>query len=218
MNNEFNPDDFEPIPEELLATQEEQLMVYADDEEVLDTTSRFLNIEGAEFGAQVYNALKEGEIDPIRTLLMLKKMQHVYDYFLGSDKTRTNKEAKQFLRDEISNTIGKETYRAYGATINIQAVGGATSIDYSECGDLLLNRFYEINNKLKELIKERHEFIKTNLPSESNTTLGIRTLKQTMTKFPSLEFVDIKPQEYNIIPPVKYGKDGIVVRFVKKKK
>ncbi len=220
-NQEWNPEDDAPIPAELLSTYEanteEQGLVYAEEEIVVDTVSNFLNIEGSEFGNQIFNALKEGNADPIKTLLMIKKMSHLHDYFLGNDPGRTDKVAKAWFKDKIINTVGKESYKAYGATISIEAVGGATTIDYKECGDIYLNRLYELDKQLKELIKEREVFIKTNLPPETNT-IGLRTLKNTVAVFPSISFADIEPQTVNIVPPIKYSREGIVVRFAKRKK
>lgn len=216
-NNDFNPDDFEPIPEELLANHEEQLIEYAEEEKVVSVTTDFLNIDGAEFGAQVFNALKEGHLDPMKTLLMIKKMSHLHDYFLGSDKARTNKEAKEFLRQEVTNIIGKETYRAYGAQVSIQGIGGSTTMDYSECGDLYLNRLYELTAQLKEMVKERENYIKTQLPAESRT-LGVRSIKEEYYSLPVIRDEDLNEKTTaNVIPPVKYSREGIVVRFVKKR-
>lgn len=215
--NDWNPDDFEALPAELFADENEQLMTHAEEEEVVDTISNFLNIEGAEFGEQVYNSLVEGNSDPIKVLLMIKKMQHLHDFFLGSDASRTNKTAKQYLKDKIVETVGKETYKAYGASISIETIGGSTTMDYKECGDLYLNRLYELQNQIKDMVKEREAFIKKELPPNSST-LGIRGHKATMSRFPSIEFSNIEPQVYNIVPPIKYSREGIVVRFPRKKK
>lgn len=225
-NNDFNPEDFAPIPADLLpdneldylreATEEEQLIQYAEEEEVVDTTSKFLNIDGAEFGQQIFNALKEGHLDPIRTLLMLKKMSNVHEYFLGSTAGKFNKEAKEYIRDKVAEIIGKETFQAYGASIAIQAVGGANTMNYTECGDIYLNRLYELEKEIKTLITERQNFIKTNLPAESKT-LGIRTLQDKPNFLPKLTFVT-NDKSCNIVPPIKISRDGIVVRFAKKKK
>lgn len=227
--DDFNPDNFAPIPDNLLsqdeeldylidASPEEMAMVYAEEKEVVDTTTKFLNIEGAEYGEQIFNALKEGHLDPIRTLLMLKKMSHVHDYFLGSTAGKFNKKAKDYIREQVTNIVGKETYQAYGASIAIQALGGAGSTDFKECGDLRLNRLYELQNQLKEMVKEREEYIKTNLPAESRT-LGVRTLKEEYVTLPVIREDEMwEPTVANIIPPIKYSREGIVVRFAKKKK
>lgn len=221
-NQEWNPEDDAPIPAELLSTYEaspeEALMTFSEEEEVVDTISNFLNIDGAEFGAQVFNSLKEGNSDPIKTLLMIKKMKHLHDFFLGSDKGTFNAEAKTWLKDQISNTVGKETYKAYGASISIETVGGATTMDYTGCGDIYLNKLYEIEKQLKELIKDRQNYIKQVLPVESKTQLGVRTHKETIDQFPSIEFSNIEPQVVNLIPPVKFSREGIVVRFARKNK
>jgi hypothetical protein len=216
--NPFDPSEYDALPEHLIATPEEELMMYKNTEEVVNVATDFLNIDGAEFGDQLYEALREGHLDPIRTLLILKKMSHVNDYFLGSDASRTNKKAKEYLRDKISGIIGKETYRAYGASINIQAIGGATTMDYSECGDLYLNRLYELQKELTVLVKEQEAKIKLNLPPESKT-LGIRTEKVTIDALPVIRFEALnEPTTYNVIPPIKYSREGIVVRFAKKQK
>lgn len=226
---DFNPDNFAPIPDNLIpqdeeldylidASPEEMQMVYAEEEEVVDTTTKFLNIEGAEYGQQIFNALKEGHLDPIRTLLMLKKMSHVHDFFLGSAAGKFNKKAKDYIREQVANTIGKETYQAYGASIAIQAIGGAGSTDYKDCGDLYLNRLYELQNQIKEMIKERELYIKTELPAESRT-LGVRSLKETYHTLPVIRVEELwEPVVVNVLPPVKYSKEGIVVRFARKKK
>jgi len=217
-SNDWNPDDFEPIPEELLANQEEQTALYAETEEVVETSNKFLNIEGAEFGQQIFTALKEGHLEPIKTLLMIKKMNHLHEYFLGNDKARTNTEAKAYLKDKIANEIGKETYRAFGAQISIEAVGGATTMDYSECGDVVLNRMYELRKQLAEMIKERETSIKEVLPAEVKT-LGVRTHRVEATALPVIVFKDTEePIIMNLVPPIKYSREGIVVRFVKKRK
>lgn len=227
--DEFNPDNFAPIPANLIpqdeeldylidASPEEMQMVYAEEEEVVDTTSKFLNIEGAEYGQQIFNALKEGHLDPIRTLLMLKKMAHVHDFFLSSTAGRVNTKAKEFIREQVTNIIGKETYQAYGASISIQAIGGAGSTDYKECGDLYLNRLYELQLQLKEMVTARELYIKTNLPAESRT-LGVRSLKQEYRTLPVIREEEMwEPKIVNVIPPIKYGREGIVVRFARKKK
>lgn len=221
-NQEWNPEDDAPIPAELMSTYEadenEQLMTFSEEEEVVDTISNFLNIDGAEFGAQVFNSLKEGNSDPIKTLLMIKKMKHLHDFFLSSDKGSFNPEAKAWLKDQIGNTIGKEVYKAYGASISIETVGGATTMDYTGCGDIYLNKLYEMQKQLKELIKERETFIKTELPAESNKELGVRSIKAVVKVFPSIAFTDIEPQTCNIVPPVKFTREGIVVRFARKSK
>lgn len=217
-NDSWNPDDFAPVPEELLANQEEQTALYAETEEVVETSSKFLNIEGAEFGQQIYTALQEGHLDPIKTLLMIKKMQHLHDYFLGSDKGRTNPEAKAYFRDKIINEIGKETYRAYGAQISIEAVGGATSMNYIECQDPYLTRLYELKTQLMEMINERQTFIKTTLPPDTNQ-IGLRSHKETIESLPVIRQESLQEELIaNIVPPIKYGREGIVVRWIKKKK
>jgi hypothetical protein len=227
--DEFNPDNFAPIPANLLsqdeeldylidASPEEMQMVYAQEEEVVDTTTKFLNIEGAEYGQQIFNALKEGHLDPIRTLLMLKKMAHVHDFFLSSTAGRMNKKAKDYIREQVTNIVGKETYQAYGASIAIQSIGGAGSTDYKECGDLLLNRLYELQNQIKEMVKERELYIKTELPAESRT-LGVRSIKETYMSLPVIREEELwEPVSVNVNPPIKYSKEGIVVRFARKKK
>lgn len=221
-NQEWNPEDDAPIPAELMSTYEadenEQLMTFSEEEEVIDTISHFLNVDGAEFGKQVFNSLKEGNTDPIKTLLMIKKMSHLHDFFLGSDPGKTNKEAKEWLKTQISNTVGKEVYKAYGASISIETVGGATTMDYTGCGDIYLNKLYEMQKQLKDLIKERETFIKQVLPAEDNKTLGIRTYKDTIDRFPSIDWSDIEPQTFNIVPPIKFSREGIVVRFARKSK
>lgn len=221
-NDSWNPEDFEPIPAELMTTYEadenEQVQTYSEEQAVIGTISEFLNIEGSEFGNQVYQSLKDGNSDPIKTLLMIKKMQHLHEYFLGSDKGKTNPEAKAWFRDQIIATIGKEGYKAYGATITIESVGGATSMDYKDCGDIVLNKLYEMNKEIDVLIKERQNYIKTNIPAESNTELGVRVLKETITKFPSINWATIEPQVINISPPIKMSREGIVVRFARRKK
>jgi len=221
-NQEWNPDNEEAIPAELLSTYEanaeEQGLVYMEEETVVGTVSNFLNIEGSEFGNQIFNALKEGNADPIKTLLMIKKMQHLHEYFLGSDVARTNKEAKAWFRDKIINTLGGEKYQAYGATISIEAIGGATTMDYKECGDLYLNRLYELTAQLKEMVKEREKYIKTELPAEVKT-LGIRSLKEEYWSLPILGEEQLEDKlKANVIPPIKYSREGIVVRFARKKK
>ena len=227
--DEFNTDNFAPIPANLIkddedldylidASPEEMKMVYAQEEEVVDTTSKFLNIEGAEYGQQIFNALKEGHLDPIRTLLMLKKMAHVHDFFLSSTAGRVNTKAKEYIREQVTNMIGKETYQAYGASISIQAIGGAGSTNYKECGDLRLNRLYELETQLKEMIKERELYIKTILPAESKT-LGVRSSKEIYETLPVIREEDMwEPLVANIHPPIKISKEGIVVRFARKKK
>ena len=221
-NQEWNPEDDAPIPAELMSTYEadenESILTYSEEETVIDTVSNFLNIEGSEFGNQVFNSLKEGNTDPIKTLLMIKKMNHLHDYFLGSDAARTNKEAKQWLKDQIGATVGKESYKAYGATITIETIGGATTMDYKDCGDLYLNRLYELEKELKVLIKDQETKIKTVLPAESKT-LGVRSEKVTIGALPVLRFEPLEePKTYNVIPPVKFSREGIVVRFAKRKK
>jgi len=221
-NQEWNPDNEEAIPAELLSTYEanaeEQGLVYAEEETVVGTVSNFLNIEGSEFGNQIFNALKEGNADPVKTLLMIKKMSHLHDYFLGSDAARTNKEAKEWFRDKIINTLGGEKYQAYGATISIEAIGGATTMDYTECGDIYLNKLYEIEKEIKALIKARQNFIKQVLPAEVKT-LGVRSYKDTIDFLPILSTENFDtPKVVNIIPPIKYSREGIVVRFARKKK
>lgn len=216
--DEFNPEDFPAIPEELIANEEEQLMTYAGEEEVLDVTSQFLNIEGAEIGHQVFSALRNGETDPFKVLIMIKKMQHLHDFFMGtSADARTNKVAKEWLKDKITNEIGRTEYRAFGASVKIEGIGGATTMDYKGCGDLILDRLYDLQKQMNQLVKDREKFIKDNLPAESNT-IGLRSLKCEMSSFPSIEWAEIEPQFYNINPPVKYSREGIVVRFPKKKK
>lgn len=214
----FNPDDMDAIPEYLIANDEQQLMVYKGTEEVVDIATDFLNIDGAEFGDQLFEALQEGHLDPIRLLLIIKKMNHVHEYFLGSDKARTRPKAKAYLKDKISNIIGKEKYEAYGASVNIETVGGATTMDYKDCGDIYLNRLYELQNEIKVLIKEQETKIKTVLPAESNT-IGLRSEKVTIDALPVLRFEPLEePRTYNVSPPVKYSREGIVVRFARKRK
>ena len=217
-NNNWNPDDFAPIPDELIADENEQLMEYAGEEEVVDTISNFLNIEGAEFGEQIFNALKEGEVDPIKVLLMIKKMNHIHQYFLGSTQEKVNPKAKEYLKDKISSIIGKETYKAYGASVSIEAIGGATTMDYKECGDVYLNRLYELEKELKVLIKEQETKIKIALPPETRI-LGLRSEKVTIDALPVIRFESLdEPMIYNVVPPIKYSREGIVVRFAKKRK
>lgn len=216
-NNSWNPDDFAPIPDELIAKEDEQLMEYAGEEEVIDTISNFLNIEGAEFGAQIFNSLKEGEVDPIKVLLMIKKMNHIHQYFLGSTQEKVNPKAKEYLKEKISNLIGKETYRAYGASVSIEAIGGTTTMDYKECGDIELNRLYELEKQIKEMIKAKQDYIKTNLPPTTNQ-IGLRTHKITIDALPVIRYEPIDDVICNLVPPIKYNREGIVVRFAKKKK
>lgn len=217
-NNNWNPDDFAPIPDELIADENEQLMEYAGEEEVVDTISNFLNIEGAEFGEQIFNALKEGEVDPIKVLLMIKKMNHIHQYFLGSTQEKVNPKAKEYLKDKISSIIGKETYKAYGASVSIEAIGGATTMDYKECGDVELNRLYELEKQLKEMIKAKEVYIKTNLPATTNQ-IGLRTHKITVESLPVIRYENLEePTVCNLVPPIKYSREGIVVRFAKKRK
>jgi hypothetical protein len=218
MTHEFNPDDFAPIPDELLANQEEENVEYSPTEKVVEVSREFLNIEGAEFGAQIFHSLQEGHLDPVTALLMIKKMHHLHDYFLGSDKTRTNPKAKQFLKDEIAKIIGKETYRAYGATISIENTGaGADTYDFKDCGDIYLNKLEEINKKITELIKERKTLIKSLLPVESRQ-LGIRSEKVEVNSLPVFSIETIETQVCNLIPPTKKGRESLIVRFAKKAK
>lgn len=221
-NQEWNPEDDAPIPAELMSTYEadatEELQVYSEEETVVGTVSNFLNIEGSEFGNQIFQALQDGNADPIKTLLMIKKMQHLHEYFLGSDKAKTNPKAKAWFRDQIIATVGKETYKAYGASISIEAVGGATSMNYKECGDLTLNRLYELDKELAALIKDRQDYIKTHIPAESNTELGVRSIKETYIQLPCIRYEAIEPTVVNINPPIKFSREGIVVRFAKRKK
>jgi len=222
MSNQIedNNDDWanEAFPAELIANEEEQLMQYANEEEVIDTISNFLNIEGAEFGEQIFNALKEGEVEPIKVLLMIKKMSHIHDFFLGSDKGKFNPKAKEYLKDQIINLVGKETYRAYGAAVSIETIGGATTMDYKECGDIYLNRLYELTAQLKEMVKERESFIKTVLPAEVKT-LGVRSHSLNVDRLPVIKFENLDTRKHiNIVPPIKYSREGIMVRFPRKKK
>lgn len=217
-NDVFNPDDFDAIPEHLIANEQQELMQYSDTEKVTGVATDFLNIDGAEFGYQLWEALEQGHIDPIRLLLIIKKMNHVHEFFLGSDKGRTHAKAKAYLKDKISNTIGKQKYEAYGASISIETVGGATTMDYKECGDIYLNRLYELQNEIKVMVKEQETKIKTVLPAESNT-IGLRSEKVTIDALPVLRFEPLEePRTYNVSPPVKYSREGIVVRFARKKK
>lgn len=218
MTNDFNPDDFEPIPEELIANQQEEEVDYSETNKVVEVSRDFLNIEGAEFGAQIFNALQEGHLDPITTLLMIKKMHHLHDYFLGSDKARTNPKAKEYLKDAISKIIGKETYRAYGAQIAIENTGaGANTYNFKDCKDAYLNRLEELSAEINLLIKSRKDMIKQVLPVESNT-LGIRSHRIEVTELPVLELKTIEPIVCNLIPPTKIGRESLIVRFVKKAK
>jgi len=69
-----------------------------------------------------------------------------------------------------------------------------------------------------KMVKEREKYIKTELPADAKT-LGIRSLKEEYWTLPIIEEEQLEDKlKANVIPPIKYSREGIVVRFAKRKK
>lgn len=138
------------------------------------------------FVRDVIKQVKEGNEDPEKVLIYLKCMEEIIK------SITQNEEFKSIVVTEAERW-GKKHER-FNATLEVREMG--VKYDYSKCGDLELLELYTEQDRIKEEIKKREQFIKTipiegieviqsetgeithiYPPSKSSTTTVVVTLK-----------------------------------------
>lgn len=150
----------------------------------------------------------KGNIEPIDIHLVLKKFEKINENVIGKNAPKETKEA---ILKSAEKYLEKGTSFEYkNAKISIASV--YTWYDFTKCNDIYLNELKEIEKKIKELISNREESLKTiTLPPGK---LGIASRTEIIEYLPSLEWVDCG-EEVILNAPIKYSKDGVKVTFKK---
>lgn len=136
------------------------------------------------FSNQIKDSLTSGDVDPLELAIYFKAME---------ETIKQVKETMSSLALSEAQKYGK-SFEFKGAKIEVKELG--TSYDYSNCGDIYLNKFSEQISELTEKRKTRETIVKA--------------LKEPMTA------VDEETGEtFTMYPPIKKSTTGIAISLIK---
>lgn len=154
-----------------------------------------------------------GEINACYAGVVLKRMAKVVEevYKLPAVKNKIVDETKRY----IEGTPKGE--KIFGA--NILYCATSTNYDFKECGHIVLDELYKIQEKVEEEIKLIEAELKLMIPTKSTmeTKDGVLGIKDTtkeivISKMPSLVW-ETNDDIVRVKPPVKYQRMGL--KFMK---
>lgn len=185
------------------------------DDEQMTGLQKFMNISTVphdNVAKEIIQLVKGGHINPIQMYIALKRVDKIQKLCLDSQEG--DKELRELILDNVRKSLdGGKSLDIYGANLRIQATG--TNYDFSECGDTTLKELYKIQEEVKGRIKQRQDFIKVALPSDSNK-LGIQSQKIIVEGIPSLVWSDDEFEEV-IFPAIKRAGESVICTFKKEK-
>lgn len=181
------------------------------DDNVSQGLNKFLNVYNADHiavGDALVDKLKEGYINPIQFHLAMKRMEKLVEV------VSKNNDAKDIIVSEVRKNLSgnAKSIKMYGATLSVAAT--YTWYDFSNCNDIYLNELYDIQEKVKQLIKDREEELKLLIPN--NNDLRVPTATKVIDRMPSLEWTELG-QDCVVSAPIKMQKEGVKVSFDKNK-
>ncbi len=149
----------------------------------------------------IKEGIRNGNIDPAKIGIVLKKFSKLFE------EVTEDKEIKDiiFKETEKYKEGNKKTIELMGAKITIGAT--RTWWEYNECGDPLWNKLDEIEKQIKEMKKEREQFLQTLVP-KTNSIFGIPSSTTVVELLPKLDIEDYG-EVVTLIPPIKKSTDGL---------
>jgi hypothetical protein len=182
-----------------------------DDDNVSQGLTKFLNVYNADHIAvadALVDKLREGYINPIQFHLAMKRMEKLVEVVSKND------DAKDIIISEVRKNLSGnvKTVKMFGASLSVAAT--YTYYDFRECNDIYLNELYDIQEKVKQLIKDREDELKLLIPN--NNDLRIPTATKVIDRMPSLEWTELG-QDCVVSAPIKKQKEGVKVSFDKNK-
>ena len=170
-----------------------------------------VNLPHEQIAEQLITLVKEGNVDPIKVMLAIKRMEKVVK--LTIDSKDGNKELRDIFKSSVSQALeGGKSITMFGANLRLQATG--TYYDYSNTNDSVLMELYKIKEEVDLAVKKREADIKQLLPAEDTQTLGIRSKKVIQEGMPSFTWSDDEFEE-TIFPPIKCAGESVIVTFKK---
>lgn len=153
--------------------------------------------------ANIIEAVKNGEVDPLDVHLAMKRIDKIQE-LVGKDK-----EVKEAVLTAARKHRESGQFVYKNAKINVQATH--TWYDYSNTNDLYYERLLELQDKIKAAVKEREEWLKTQIPSEK--TLSIKKTTVIIEELPDITMLECG-EEVIINPPVKMQSIGVKTSFI----
>lgn len=170
----------------------------------IDKLNPLLQISTKEVIETMKLAVTEGEVDPVKTGVILKKMAKISEEVLKDEKV------KDIITNETKKYIEGGDKVVFGATVNHQAV--YTFYNFEHCGDPLWNKLDEIEKQVKAAKKDREDYLKTLIPKDTGKTPGFGIKKDTVSiiieELPKI-VVESSGEVIEIKPPIKAQKMGI---------
>lgn len=148
-----------------------------------------------------------GEVDAARAGVIIKRMAKISEEILKIKKVKEAiyKETKKYIEGGQKNI--------FGASISIAAT--YTTYDFKECGHIVLNELYNIQEQIKEAIKSIEDELKLMIPTKDTMInvegkFGIKdTSKDIVIKhIPELIWRE-NDDVINVKPPVKIQSIGL---------
>lgn len=196
----------EPIPENTF--KDEQVYEAKPIEDKVGNVLGSALMNHKDVAKSIKDVILSGEVEPLELYIGLRRMDKVIKLTISSEDG--DKELKSLFREKVALALdGGKSIDMYGANLSIRPTG--TRYEFGDCKDSYLNELVKIEAKVKQLIKERQDFIKVVLPPDSRT-LGVRSYKLIQQGMPSFEISEDEFEE-TIFPCTKMQGESIFCTF-----
>lgn len=112
-----------------------------------------------QFVDSIIGEMEEGNLDPLKVHLQLKGTESLIEMFTDKKKHAGTAERYNELLLEAAVKYGAKTFELHNASFLIKEAG--VQYDWSTCNDPVLTDLIQQQERLKQVIKERQDFLKT---------------------------------------------------------
>jgi len=196
----------EPMPENIF--KDEQVYEAKPMEDKVGNVLGSALMNHKDVAKSIKDVILSGEVEPLELYIGLRRMDKVIKLTISSEDG--DKELKSLFREKVALALdGGKSVDMYGANLSIRPTG--TRYEFGDCKDSYLNELVKIEAQVKQLIKERQDYIKIVLPPDSRT-LGVRSHKMIQQGMPSFAVSDDEFEE-TIFPCTKIQGESIFCTF-----
>lgn len=104
------------------------------------------------FVSDIIQKVEDGDIDPLKIQVQLKCAEDIIKQVTGNDRYKN-------LLVESAQTYGSKSFEAFNAKMEIKETG--VKYDFSNCGDVVLDRLTQQQESTDKAVKDRQTFLKT---------------------------------------------------------
>lgn len=146
-------------------------MIKSEEEEVEELSNEPSNLNqlmsvvqpfsSRQYARDIVQGVKDGNVNPLAAMVVVKRCAKVAEIALKDEQF------KAIAADEAYKHLSgnQKTFEIYSSTISRGAT--STKYDFSECGDIVLEELYKIQEYVKAEVKKREEKLKLLIVNET---------------------------------------------------